>query len=305
MAIASRSFNSLVWICAVMTVSLLVLAGLPLLAGELAAAREAVAAGSSTSKAKIWKNQNGEALPFENNEEVREFLRTAEVIDMERLTEGVGGSKRVLLEKDGIQMRAIFRDIETFRSEGPGLKGAVRHNFRDNYIYEIAAYELAQMLGLDNVPPTVRRRINLERGSLQIWVENAITEKIRLEEERKPPNPLDYSRQYQIMKIFDNLVYNDDRNLGNILCDENWKLWMIDHTRTFRLDMKLSEPEEIMSCEKDLWEKLQTLDEAALTERLDGILKGSEIKALLARRDILVEHIQKMIDRKGEKATLF
>jgi hypothetical protein len=302
---ASHSFKSLVLICAVMTVSLLVLVGLPLLGGKLVNAQETVAAETSTSKGKIWKGPNGVVIPFENNEEVTEFLRTAKVVQVEKLSEGKGGSKRVLLEKDGIKMRAIFRDIELSRSKGPGLRGKIRRNFRDHYRYEVAAYELSQMLGLDNVPPTVIRQIHLEIGSLQIWVENAITENIRQKEERIPPSYLYYGRQSQVMKVFDNLIHNDDRNLGNILFDQNWKLWMIDHTRTFRLDKELSEPEEIRSCEEDLWEKIQTLDEAALRERLGDFLRGTEIDALLARKDLLVEHIQKLIEQKGEKAALF
>lgn len=300
-----RSFDSLVWIYSVMTLFMMVLPGFPVLNGELLAAQKVGDDEPSTSKGKIWKGLNGVVLPFENNEEVTAFLLTADVIDIETLKEGVGGSKRVLLEKDGIQMRAIFRDIESSRSTGPGLKGKIRRNFRDNYIFEVAAYELAQMLGLDNVPPTVKRSIYLEIGSLQLWVENAITEKIRQKEERKPLNPLDFSRQYQTIKIFDNLVYNDDRNLGNILIDPNWKLWMIDHTRTFRLDKELSEPREIMSCEEDLWKRLQTLDEAILTERLDDFLTRAEMEALLVRKDLLVEHIHKMIERKGKNVALF
>ncbi len=286
-------------------VFLLVSADVSVRASEPVIAREAAAEVASTNKASIWKGKNGEALPFENNEEVKEFLRTAEILDMEILDEGVSGAKRVLLEKDGVQVRAVFRIIESFREVGPGLKGALRRNFVDHYIFEVAAYELSQMLGLDNVPPVVRRQISSDIGSLQIWVENAITENIRLEEERRPPNPLAFSRQYQVMKIFDNLICNDDRNLGNILYDENWKLWMIDHTRTFRLDLNLSEPEEIMSCEEGLWVELQALDEESLKERLDGLVRGSAIKALLARRDALVEHIRKLIERKGEQAALF
>ena len=36
-----------------------------------------------------------------------------------------------------------------------------------------------------------------------------------------------------------------------------------------------------------------------------GFLSGGQIKALMARRDLLVQHIQKRIDEKGEGAVLF
>ena len=49
--------------------------------------------------------------------------------------------------------------------------------FRDNYIYEPAAYQLSLLLGLDNVPPATLRKIDNKNGSVQIWVENAMTER--------------------------------------------------------------------------------------------------------------------------------
>jgi hypothetical protein len=252
-----------------------------------------------------WKGPDGEALPFENNEAIREFLRTAEVVDVEEIPDGVTDPKKVLLEKDGLRMRAIFRDVDISKSSGPGFGGRKRLNFRDSCIFEVAAYEVAQILGLDNVPPTVRRKIKGKNGSLQAWVEDAITEKVRVKEGRTPASPWHHAMQHQIMKVFDNLLYNEDRHQGNILYDENWKLWMIDHTRTFRMDKELPYPEEIELCEKDLWEKLRTLDEAVLVERLDDLLKSSEIKGLWARKEALTEHIQKLIDEKGEKGALF
>jgi len=305
MAKASRRFNSLVWACGVIAVSVLFPSVLPALHGEPGSAHDAAAAESSTGEPRTWKGPNGEVLPFKNNEEVSEFLRTAEVTGMEYISDDQTGPRRVLLEKDGIKMRAVFRDVNSSRLIGPGLKGEMRRNFRDYYAFEAAAYELAQMLGLDNLPPTVIRRIDRTTGSLQVWIENARTEENRLRAGLDPPNPLRYSRQVQIMHIFDNLIYNEDRNQGNILYDENWKLWMIDHTRAFSLEVELSEPEEIMFCDEELWENLTSLDESVLEERMEPFLKGSEIKALRGRRKALVEHIQKIIDQKGEKAGLF
>ena len=37
------------------------------------------------------------------------------------------------------------------------------------------------------------------------------------------------------MRVFDELIANTDRNLGNMLIDRQWKLWLIDHSRAFRL----------------------------------------------------------------------
>jgi hypothetical protein len=302
---ASRSFKSPVSKCAVLTVFLFVVVSLPAFVGESVSAQETATAEPSAKTSQVWKGPDGEALPFDSNEEIREFLRTAEIIDIEEIPEGVTDPRRVLLEKDGIQMRAIFRDVNISKSRGPGMEGRQRLNFRDCCVFEVAAYEVAQMLGLDNVPPAVQRKVQSKNGTLQIWVEGAITEKTRLKEGISPASPWHHAMQHQTMKAFDNLVYNEDRNQGNVLYDENWKLWMIDHTRAFRLDRELPKPEEIQLCEKGLWERLQSLDESALTDRLDDLLKGSEIKALLARKNALIEHIRKLIEEKSEKRALF
>lgn len=49
--------------------------------------------------------------------------------------------------------------------------GSYFMRLRDYYMFERAAYVLARMLGLDNVPPTVIRRFGRNRASLQMWGE--------------------------------------------------------------------------------------------------------------------------------------
>ena len=41
-----------------------------------------------------------------------------------------------------------------------------------------------------------------------------------------------------------------------------------------------------------------------LKEEFENVLLGAQIKALMKRRDLLVEHIQKLIDEKGEDRVL-
>jgi hypothetical protein len=260
---------------------------------------------SSRPTGTVWKGPGGEVLPFDSYQEIEGFLLKAAVVHMEEIPEGVTDPKKVLLEKDGVQARAIFRDVDISKARGPGMGGKGRLNFRDFCLFEVAAYQLAQMLGLDNVPPTIRRKIKGQNGTLQIWVEGAMTEKGRLKDGVQPPSPWHHAMQHQIMRIFDNLVYNEDRNQGNVLYDENWKMWMIDHTRAFRMDKELPKPEEIQICEKDLWEKLRNLDDAALTERLDDLLKTGEMEGLVARKRALVKWIERLIEEKSEKRALF
>ena len=111
--------------------------------------------------------------------------------------------------------------------------------------------------------------------------------------------------QRQNIYIFDNLIYNEDRNLGNILIEPDWKLWMIDHTRGFRRWKELLDPDQIQFAERSLWEKLQALDETLVRERLEKFLIPAEMNGLIERKSLLVDHIQKLIDDRGEKAVLF
>ena len=75
---------------------------------------------------------------------------------------------------------------------------------------------------------------------------------------------------------------------------------MIDHTRAFGRNKELKKPGRIRYCERTFWEKLQTLEEKAVRERLRKFLKSSEVKAMFKRRDLLVVHIQQLIDKFGE-----
>ena len=135
-----------------------------------------------------WLGPDGEQLSFRSNEEIEEFLRTAEIISRERVGEGLNNFLKVLLEKDGIQMHAIFRDVHVERTQMPLSDGKISFFFRDDAIFECAAYELAKLLGLDTVPPTVGRKIRGQQGTLQAWVENVATQKALREETDIPPS---------------------------------------------------------------------------------------------------------------------
>ena len=45
------------------------------------------------------------------------------------------------------------------------------------------------------------------------------------------------------IRVFDQLVYDTDPNLTNVLIGEDWKIWRIDFSRAFRLDKNLKKPE--------------------------------------------------------------
>jgi hypothetical protein len=112
-------------------------------------------------------------------------------------------------------------------------------------------------------------------------------------------------------RIFAELVYDTDQNLTNVLISEDWRLWMIDFTRAFRLRKDLLNRKNITDskCERKLLEKLRQLDRkelAANTRYRDReYLTKGEIDAVMARRDKIVEIITDLIAKKGEKEVLY
>jgi len=101
------------------------------------------------------------------------------------------------------------------------------------------------------------------------------------------------------------LIYNSDRNLGNLVIDKQWRLWMIDHTRAFRLQTKLPNEKNLVMCDRKLLASMRKLDQETLDEQLQPFLTKSEIKALLARRDLIVKFFDNAVKEKGEGAILY
>lgn len=257
-----------------------------------------------------WRGPDGEPLPFTSFAEAEEFLRGAEIVEIEDVGAGVTRPRRLLLERDGVVTRAIYHDVDIEREAVRLSGGRFRMHFRDWYGYQGAAYEVAKLLGLDVVPPTVLRRVRGEPGSVQLWIEDVITEAGRAAERLHPRPALDFVHQMQRMYIFDYLVANDDRNAGNILLDpETWRVWLVDHTRTFQrfapLDDQLA---RIGTCPQDLYETLRSWQEEdvrqKIRQRLDPFLEGRDIDALLERAGHIVEHVDRLVDAHGEGAVL-
>ncbi len=251
-----------------------------------------------------WRGSDGELLPWQSDDEVLDFLTTAEVVSSTVVTGGTSRTLKLLLEKDGARAHAAFRTVD-LRKERVDLGGKVIFGFHDSYRYEVAAYELSRLLDLDSIPPVVMREIDGEQGSLQLWMEKTMTERDRRLTETTPPDSSQWYGQLQAMRIFDRLIYNFDRNLGNILIDDDWKVWMIDHTRSFRLSNDVPEIKTVTQCERDLWLQLKELDGDEVRDRLEPYVSAKHVRMLMKRRDKVLERIEWLIGEYGEDAVIF
>lgn len=249
---------------------------------------------------------DGQPIVFADDAAVLDFLRTAEIVSSQEVPAGVNRPLKVLLEQDGVRMNAVLRTVDKRQREyRAGRRLIIK--FWDYYQFEAVAYELSRLLGVDNVPPAVVRKVARGRiGSLQVWLEDTQTERRRRRrDDLHAPNRLEWFRSWQVMRLFDTLIDNFDRNQGNILLDPEWKMWWIDHTRAFTIHRRIQAPEKLFICERGVWDRLRQLNRTEVEERLGDLLNKVQIKALMARRDLLVRYLEKRIADQGEDKVLF
>jgi hypothetical protein len=240
----------------------------------------------------LFMGPDGKPLPFTNHAQVLDFLSTARVVSSEKFKDGINTNKKLMLEKDGVRARAILR-LKHEIKDAPMRVGRRQINFRDSYTGELAAYQLNRLLGMNNLPPVVKRNVEGYPGSLQLWVEESISEYERQSRKTPPPNVEEFNRQVNDMRVFDNLVNNTDRHAKNRLIDKRWRLWLIDHTRTFGKDKYLPLPYSVKSCSPRLRRALERLDEQQVRARLKPYLSTDELDALFVRLKLLLEFLER------------
>ena len=235
-----------------------------------------------------------------------EFLRTSKVVRSRTISRGVTAPQRLTLTNGTVTHDAAFQSIYERRSQADfGPKG-VEFNFADSHHFNLAAYELAGMLDLGGMMPmTVHRTWNGKEGTLTWWIDDAFDESTRIKEKRQPPNSSAWNQQMYKMRVFAALVGDTDRNLGNVLITNDWKLWMIDFTRAFRLWKEIKYPADLHQIDRTLLLRLRELDAEAVKAATAHCLTSFEQEALMARRDLLVAHFDALIKTKGGPAVLY
>jgi len=234
------------------------------------------------------------AEPSMTDEQIEDFMKTAEVVSAKEIGSGISKPLRLELARNGFEMSVAFKNIDIYK---PGLtkfeSGRVM-NFSDSYKYDRVAYLLDRELRLNMVPVTAVREYEGQIGAVVQWIEDAIDETKRRRQELKPDDPAVLVRSRALMTLFDALIANDDRNLGNQLYTPDWKLHLIDHSRAFRLNKALSKGfmKTPISLPRELLPRLEALEVKALIKRFEGLVSKAQIKALLARRDKILGKIE-------------
>jgi hypothetical protein len=239
-------------------------------------------------------------------EQMRQFLATAKVVKSTQTKKGITNPYRLTLTDGTFTHDSSFQAVDEARTIQQFANGGTELNFRDSFHFNIAAYELAKLLGLDHMMPvTVQRRWEGKTGSLTWWLPVKMDEADRIKRKIQAPDPDAWNKQMYRMRVFSQLVYDTDRNLTNVLIGEDWKLYMIDFSRAFRLRNELENPKNLVKCDRQLLEKLRRLNAAEVEQKTKDHLRPSEVKALMARRDKIVAYFEQLIAQQGENAVLY
>jgi hypothetical protein len=121
-----------------------------------------------------------------------------------------------------------------------------------------------------------------------------MTEMDRHKSKQDAPDRDAWKKQMVTVHIFDQLIYNMDRNVGNLIITKNWRVWAIDHTRAFRTHETLKSPENVSRCDRQVFEKLKALDKDSLKREMGSMLDEWQMRSLLARRDLIVKRIESL-----------
>jgi hypothetical protein len=243
-------------------------------------------------------------------EQMKHFLKNARVIRNRTTNKGVTAPKRLTLSDGVITHDAVFQAVDEKQMvanlSGGGRQASTELNFVDSYRYNLAAYALAELLGLDHMMPVhVERRWSGSTGSISWFVDTLMDESDRLKKKIQPPNPTEWNYQMYRMRVFTALVRDTDRNLTNVLITPEWKVVMIDFTRGFRLQPELMYSKDLARMDRSLWAKLQALERPAVKTAVGDWLTNAEIDAMMKRRDLLVAHFSKLIAESGEEKVLY
>lgn len=236
-------------------------------------------------------------------EQMEQFLQTAKIVKIKDLSTGVTNSRRATLSDGTIQHDAHVQSIDESKARFEGQRGT-EINFRDTWKFNVAAYRLGRILELDMIPPSVERKVNGTSCAVTWWIDNSMMEVDRKKKSLESSDKDAWNREMYIVRVFDQLIYNTDRNLQNLLIDPDWHIWMIDHTRAFRLYTTLQEQKNLVLCDRQLLARLRTLDAGTLSS-LKPYVTDAEIKGVLARRDKIVKFFDDQVAQKGEAAILY
>jgi len=210
-------------------------------------------------------NASGEAL---TKEQMKQFLLGAKVTNSSQSKKGITNPWRLTLTDGAVTHDGSFQSVDEHKTRMEFDDGHVELDFVDSYKYNIAAYTIAEMLGVEDMLPVyVERKWNGKSGSLSWWLPVKMDEGERLKQKISAPDTEGWNKQMYRIRVFDEVVYDTDANLTNVLIGEDWKIWRVDFSRSFRLFKELRNPKNLVQCDRQLFANLKALDSNNLKQK--------------------------------------
>jgi len=218
------------------------------------------------------------------------FLRTANIVSAKSTKKGTTDTVRVTLSDGKITHDANVQTIDDRRMTFKGDSGSTVMNFKDLWQFNVAGWKMARLLGVDDLTaPTVERKYKGKAGSFTWWIDDiTMDEEERLSKKLQPPDANAWGKDVNTIHVFTQLIYDWDANATNQLYDKQWRTWMIDFTRSFRMEKTLENVKMLTQCDRTLLAKMKALDQVTLEKELKPYVNKDEIKSMLARRDVIV-----------------
>jgi hypothetical protein len=236
--------------------------------------------------------------------EMETFLKTAKVVSQKSTSVGVTIPSRAMLDNGTLRHEASIQTVDIKKTTFETSRGT-ELNFRDAWQFNVAGYELAKMLKLNMVPPYVERRVAGKDASVSWWVNDAMMEKERFQKKIQAPQPMKWNEQLYATRIFHELIADTDFNMTNLLITKDWRLWMIDFSRAFRMTKTINDPKQLTRADRTLLTSMRELTLDGVQQALGRWLAKNEIEGLMARRDLIVQFFDKEVAAKGEGAVLY
>jgi hypothetical protein len=252
-----------------------------------------------------WRALAADDEPL-NKEQIKQFLQTADIIKSRGSSKGITHPYRLTLSNGAITHDASFQAIDQHQSKMDLGNGRFETDFVDSYKYNIAAYQIAELIGLDHMLPVyVERKWDHKTGSLSWLLPVKMDDAERYEKKIEPPDADKWNKQMFRIRVFDELVYDTDANLTNVLIGEDWTVWRVDFSRAFRKSKELRGEKNLVKCDRQLFEKLKTLNGDEVAQKTKRYLTKDEVAGVMARRDKIVAKLQSLIAQKGEQEVLY
>ena len=251
----------------------------------------------ATPVARPWSDQDQVAQPATatplSDDQIEAFLRDAKVVKTKSVGKGVTGSLRATMTDGTLTHDAQIQQVEEKKTQFEAA-GAAEFNFEDSWRFNVAAYRVDRLIGLQMVPVTVSRKWKSAPAAFTWWIDDVMMDEgKRLKDKTQPPDSGLWNEQMQMVRVFDQLIYNVDRNMGNLLIGKTWRVWAIDHTRAFRTQNTLKTPANVTRCDRQVVERLKQLNKDGLKKSIGEFVTEYQINGLLARRDKIVEIFEK------------